>query len=367
MPDIPSKELNYIISTHIRESNHFPAQQLNWQEFERIVVGNRIVSYALSKIPSATPDQTVYHRLQTIQRQSLLSSLQTTAEIFTINKLATEHQIPVYFYKGQVWSQWIYDDLKMRSPGDIDLFVPKKDLFRFIQALIEQENYTIHPYHRHFLDASDSIKGAFLQSDYHIPLEKKDSEGKTTAIVEVHWEIAYPRLCFDFKPESFGPYQTVFNFSGHRIPMLVNEYQFLMLLVNHGGKENWKQLRYVIDLKAYMDKFGVATNWKMVDQLAHEKGISKLLYSSLSLLKSLGYDWRPEYPDVNEKVNLQRYFGRWQELPPEPKNMSWRYFLHALRVRDKSHRPDIIKSHLRFLSLLRLHSQKLLWHRQHPG
>jgi hypothetical protein len=360
-----SKELDYILAICIRDLSPSPDKALIWQEFSRLVLGNRIVSYVISKSPEGFPDPSVNRLLQETHRSHTLSSLRLAAEILKINRLASDRKIPIYFYKGQVWSQWIYNDLKMRPPGDIDVFVPSNYLFPLIEALIQTEGYTIHPYHKHLLSGPKESRAAFLKSDYHIPLEKIDESGKTLSVVELHWEIAYPRLCFDFSPNDFPSRGAVLDFAGSQVPVVTNEFQFLLLIVNHGGKENWKQLRYLVDLKAFIDKFGDTLDWDSVQQMAKEKGISKLLSNSLGLLKGAGYPWRSSLPEVREVPQIQKYFNQWKQLPPEPSNMSWRYFWHSITTRDRSRTASIFISHLRFLTDFRLHRQKLKWYKRH--
>ncbi len=360
-----SPELDYLISVCFSGQTAAGCAGLNSNEIARITLGNSILNYAFDKIDLDNITGEVRKKLENTHRGNAFSTLLLAGETIKINSLASGLGIPVHFYKGVVWSQWLFDDIKLRAPGDIDLFVGREHLIPLIEAL-KTNGYTILPFHETLLGSPEPTASDFLESDYHIPLTCADVSGYTKSVVELHWRIAYPRLCFDFGPADFGPYSTRIEFLDHRIPVLSNEYQFLMMIVNHGGKEDWNRLKYVVDLKAYMDRYGLRTDWALVDRIAAEKGIKKLLSRSLGILRELGYGWQPEFPAAGQKVDIENLRNTWLRLTPLTGNASWTYFRHSVAMRDFSHKFKILKAHARFLTSFRLHRQKLKWYREHP-
>ncbi len=360
-----SPELDYLISVCFSDQTDVSCAGLDSGEIARIVTGNRFLNYAFDKIDRDSITAEVREKLENARRGNAFSTLLQAGETLKINSLASDLGIPVHFYKGVVWSQWLFNDVKMRAPGDIDLFVAREHLIPLIEAL-KVNGYSIHPFHETFLGSPEPTVSDFLDSDYHIPLTCTDASGYTRSVVELHWKIAYPRLCFDFGPADFDSYGTCIEFLNHRIPVLSNEYQFLMMIVNHGGKEDWNRLKYVVDLKAYMDRYGLHTDWALVDRIATEKGIKKLLKRSFGILRELGYDWKPEFPAAGQNVGIEDLRNTWYRLSPLPDNASWTYFRHSVAMRDPSHKFKILKAHVRFLTSFRLHRQKLKWYREHP-
>ncbi len=361
-----SRELDYIISTCFSSGAAVSAEGLDSNEMERIILGNRILNYAFDKIDKDILTIEARKKLENTYQGNTFSTLLQAGETIKINSLASDLGIPVHFYKGVVWSHWLFDDIKMRAPGDIDLFVAREHLTPLMEAL-KGNDYSILPFHKALLSSREPIVSDFLDSDYHIPLKSTDVSGYKKSVVELHWSIAYPRLCFDFGPADFSPYTVQMEFLNHQIPVLSNEYQFLMMIVNHGGKEDWNRLKYVADLKAYMDRYGPQTDWALVDRIAGEKGIRKLLSRSLGILRELGYDWKPEFPAAGQNVNTGDLRDTWYRLPPLPDNASWTYFRQSVTTRDFSYKFKILKEHIRFLTSFRLHRQKLKWYREHPA
>ena len=361
-----SPELDYLISVCFSRQTAAGSAGLNSGEIARIVLGNRFLNYAFDKIDPDVITAEVREKLESTLRSNTFSTLMQAGETLKVNNLASGLDIPLHFYKGVVWSQWLFDDVKMRAPGDIDLFVSKEHLIPLLDAL-KANGYTTSPFHEALLSSPEPTASDFLDSDYHIPLTGTDESGYTKSIVEVHWRIAYPRLCFDFGPADSGRYGAHMEFLNHHVPVFSNEYQFLMMIVNHGGKEDWNRLRYVIDLKAYMDRYGLLTDWDLVDRIAKEKGIRKLLSRGLGILRELGYDWKPEFPAAGQNVGIEDLRNTWYRLSPLPDNASWTYFRHSVAMRDSSYKFKILKAHVRFLTSFRLHRQKLKWYREHPG
>ena len=360
-----SPELDYIISACFSgQTTEKSNQDLDSEEIARILVGNRILNYAFGRIKPDSLNDQVKEKLENMCRTNTFSTLLQASETLKIYRLASDLGIPVHFYKGVAWSQWLFNDVNMRAPGDIDLFVAREHLILLIEAL-KKNGYAIHPFHDTLLHASEPTSSDFLNSDYHIPLSGKDKSGFTNSVVELHWKIAYPRLCFDFGPADFDKYGVQMEFLHHQIPVFSTEYQFLMMIVNHGGKEDWNRLKYVIDLKAYMDRYGLHTDWALVDRIATAKGVKKLVVRGLGILQELGYEWKPEFPEASQNVGIENLRNTWFRLQPLPGNTSWLYFKHSVTKRDASHRFKILKAHLRFISHFRLHSQKLKWYKEH--
>lgn len=358
-----SPELDYVISVCFPGRAALDDIALNSEEIARIITGNRILNYTFERLNRGNIASDVRIKLENDYRSSTFSTLQQAGETIKINDLAKNTGIPVHFYKGVVWSQWLFDDVKTREPGDIDLFVAREHLLPFIETL-KANSYKVLPFHEMLLNSPEPVASDFFDSDYHIPLTCKDASGFTKSVVELHWRIAYPRLCFDFHPGDFGPYSAYADFLNHRIPVLSNEYQFLMMIVNHGGKEDWNRLKYVIDLKAYIDRHGMDTDWALVSRIAGQKGIKNLVGRGFGILRELGYDGVPAFPAAARNVNIGNLLHTWHRLAPLPGNASWTYFRHSVTTRDFSHKFRILKAHLGFLTNFRLHGQKLKWYRQ---
>lgn len=291
-------------------------------------------------------------------------NLLSSRELSGLFNMLKENGVVCYAYKGSVWADWLYGDVGKREFGDIDLLIDRNSFQPALQLLADA-GYHPDPY-RKFLLASRSRTEAFFRTDYHIPLENTTSA--TSSMVEAHWEVAYPRLHFQFPSHEWKRFHKEYPIQNMRIDAFSNEYQFLLLLVHHGGKEQWSRLKYIADFAAFMIRWGHAIDWNLVAYLAREKGIYTLLARSLGLLKSLGLPWRNEWQIQPDAVDVTSFIKTWTEMPPAASNSSWPYFVHGMSVHDGlKHKSKVLFKHLKYLSEAGLLMDKARWYRQNPN
>ncbi len=357
-----SPELDYILATCLRSNPERFDSKLDWNEIFRLVEGNRITTHFLKDLPASVRKLKPVQKLETIHQRNAYASMWLVGEVIQVTQLANQLKIPVYFYKGPVWSQWLYNDYSFRSSGDLDLLVSEKHLFNLIDALL-MNGYAVYSFHKALLESPDSVRKSFIANDYHIPLQKTDKDGKILSTLEVHWKIAYPRLCYHIHPDDFLKFSSSMAFSGVNLLTSIHELQLLMLLINHGGKEGWNRLRYLFDLKAYMDRYGHSTDWDLVYKLAHEKSVKALVNKGLGILRGAGYKWSQDFPPVRAN-NIDRLRTVWIQLEPQNENGSWHYFRNAWQSHDLRGKSELIVEHLKYFSQFGLHRYKLRWYRQ---
>lgn len=291
-----------------------------------------------------------------------LSNLINTRETIRVVKILEENQIPVYAYKGCVWAEWLYGQQGRREFGDIDLLVAAEHLSTALK-LTSAAGYTPDSYRSHLLNGPSSVKNAFIRTDYHIPMERQVAESTLKFMLEVHWRVAYPRLNFHFPATEWFSNEAYYKIQDESVRSFSNEYQFLLLLMHHGGKERWSKLKYVADLAAYLSKYGHETNWPKVNQMAGRKGMIKLVHYSLGVLRGLGLEWKSEWPDVTPITLPTSVLSKWENMPKTPQNSTWAYFRHALAIRDSfSDRWEIGKLHLSYASEMNLLYHKARWY-----
>lgn len=291
-----------------------------------------------------------------------VSNLINTQETIRITRILEENQIAVYSYKGCTWAEWLYGNLGRREFGDIDILV-EADKCQAALELVSKAGYSPDPYRLYLLNRNLSVKKAFLRTDYHIPMQRKVLKSTLEFTLEIHWKVAYPRLDFHFPSDewsAFGAFQKIQN---NHLRSFSNEYQFLLLLMHHGGKERWSKLKYLTELKAYLDRYGSVTDWQSVTEMARSKGMLKLFRHSLGLLKSLGLKWEKDWPDVPAVPIQSKLLREWETMPQNPTNSTWAYFQQTLSMRDSfSEKLKIGTSHLRYFTEINLLYHKIKWY-----
>jgi hypothetical protein len=291
-----------------------------------------------------------------------LTNLLSLKELSGLFNLLKENGVICYAYKGSVWADWLYDNVGKREFGDIDLLIDRKFFDRALDLLAER-GYHPDPY-RQFLLNSPGRSNAFFRTDYHIPLE---NASPMTSMVEAHWEVAYPRLYFQFPSSEWSDFQQDYQLNNSQFNTFTNEYQFLLLIVHHGGKEQWSRVKYIADFAAFMIRWGDNTDWKLVKKLAKQKGIYTLLEQSLSLLRELGLPWKEAWPVCREVVDINPFVTIWSKMPVAASNSSWPYFVHGMSIHDGLvHKSKVLLRHLSYLTEAGLLLDKAKWYRQNP-
>ena len=281
----------------------------------------------------------------------------STHELIKVNDLLVKRGIKCYAYKGSLWADWLYGDISQREFGDIDLLIPRDVFPKAINLLSSEAGFHAEDYQA-YLMGNPVTRESFFETDYHIPMTKERGESAST-ILEAHWAIAYPRLLFHFPSSEWERYSETYIIQNKQLTSFTREYQFLILLVHHGGKEQWKKLKYIGDLSAYMRRLGHETDWDLVIRLAKDKGIYSLVKYSLGLLKALGMPWQPSWPQDIIEIDAGPFKTEWNEMPRQASNSTWPYFKHGLSMRDGIlQKWRLIASHLQYFSEF-----KLLWHK----
>nr|WP_281380714.1 nucleotidyltransferase family protein [Rhabdobacter roseus] len=315
-----------------------------------------------SSLRAESTPASVYTHLQTECQEIAVANLLQTRELLRLVQRLASHQVPSYAYKGSLWASWLYGNQSLREQGDIDLLVPRPYLDQAL-ALLTQDGYLPDAYRQYLLERKPGVKAAFLRTDYHIPLVWQRAAAPES-VLEVHWRVAYPRLCFEFPEQEWEAMAEDYPLQKGTVTSFRKEYQLLLIITHHGGKEQWLRLKYLADLAAYLRRYGAQTDWAWVGTWARRKGMYSLLQGSLALLKSLGMEWNAAWPETEAKPLSAAQLQSWESMAALPENSTWPYLRHALQTRDGAHRLKVLLAHARYASEWYLLYHKALWYRQ---
>ena len=356
-----SPELSLLISTCI-------GQPINEKEVSK-VDGDRLLALARwhnirPQLFSAVQGESL-HWISELRQECLditISNLINTQETIRVAKILEANSIPVFAYKGCVWAEWLYGQISKREFGDIDLLVGL-DKFQYALQLVSEAGFSPDSYRNYLLSGSPSLRAAFLRTDYHVPMQRKISGSSLEFTLEMHWKVAYPRLGFQFPSSEWSTFQSFHQVQNEALRSFSNEYQLLLLLMHHGGKERWSKLKYITDLAAFLSRHGSVTDWQSVTEMARRRGMLRLFRHGLGLLRGLGKEWKEDWPDVPEVPIKLSILKDWENMPVDPKNSTWSYFQHALAMRDTfSEKWEIGTFHLRYAFEINLIYHKFLWY-----
>jgi hypothetical protein len=275
-----------------------------------------------------------------------------------------DNQVRVFPMKGALWAWMLYDKPVMREFGDIDYFVGKEDVSKSLDIL-RGEGFAADSYRLYLLTQKD-VADDYLDTDYQLPLTPLREH--TLQSLEIQWNCTYPRYCYNFTWNELAGNLVGFNMMGKSVLVPDMEIQLIMMVIHHGGVEQWDKLKYMADLVRLLDKSADSMDWEYINRLTKAKGFNKLLLESLGVAGYLsGRDYL-RYADMPGNYPsdgfLKDMLTHWENERPSLKTKTWRIFLYNIKYRDKwSDKLSIVAAHLDYLTHWKLLRHKFSWYR----
>lgn len=279
-----------------------------------------------------------------------------------------EHQVRVFPMKGALWAWMLYDKPVLREFGDIDYFVGKEDVSKSLDILLG-EGFAADNYRLYLLKQKE-IADDYLDTDYQLPLTPLREHALQS--LEIQWNCIYPRYCYNFTWDELAGNLIEFNMTGKPVLVPGMEIQLIMMVIHHGGVEQWDKLKYMADLVRLLDKSADTMDWEYINGVTKAKGFNKLLLESLGAAGHLsGRDYL-RYAGVSGSYPsegfLKDMLNHWENERPSLQTKTWRIFLYNIKYRDKwSDKLSIVAAHLGYLTHWKLLLHKISWYRNRPS
>lgn len=356
-----SPELSILISASLAGEFTQPAADINWEKLYGLAEWHRIrplLSKGLNDHSIAVPEDWLTRMKGFRRDQTMYSLLLFEKTIKIYNHLALDG-VSVFPMKGTIWASLYYGDPGMREFGDIDFFLKKEQLSAAVKAM-EKLNFVPDSY-RTFLLTSERSKKAYRDTDYQLPLTPvQDPDGE---LVELQWNVSYPRFAYSFSYDEIMRDSVEHQLMGYPIRLPRPEHQLILMIIHHGGIEQWDKLKYIADLLFFLKKHSENLDWIYIERLARKKGIFTLLSTGLSLANTINSS--TYIPEVfGRKLNsLDEIYEHWEKGREAPLTKSIQILKYNLKFRDRpSDRLKIMAGHLSYLSNFRLLWSKVRWY-----
>lgn len=228
------------------------------------LVCNTLISFEKSKVPE--------YVIKSLRQHCLINALKVTSqnnEIIRIVKELNEHGINPIILKGSLLSAKINEDIIHRPSNDIDILVDPLE-FDSTEKILEQMGYI-----RYSPDFQLTPRQQKTYLEIHHHFEYYHPQRATS--VELHWKIR----SFNVKkvPTAYHIGKQKINVSGYQIPVMDNE-NWLLFLMIHGYKHFWTRLRWLYDIKEFMN---TPIDWNKVIGLADLYESKVILHQTLIL------------------------------------------------------------------------------------
>ncbi|MBW2991598.1 nucleotidyltransferase family protein [Candidatus Woesearchaeota archaeon] len=293
---IPEKEL-LILTCDLnpseevkREARDIISSKINIQKFFESAVKHKTLPLVLEKFGDIFPGYEKEIKIVKISHKIKMDKI--LKELNLISKLFDEHKIPLIVLKGFPLAQALYGDYYLRTIGDIDLLIKKKDLEK-AESLLFKEGYEFYNNWGH-------TREWYMEN--HMHYEYVNKEKKTG--VEIHWNLRMrdglkdneiPEELFWNNLQKIKIKEHEFNSIGPEFMLLQNCFHFMA--------HNYAlPLRYLYDAHLNVEKYDL--NWKFIIELAKKYNGATYLYHMLYNIKRI---FKTNVP--NEVIKELRSYG----------------------------------------------------------
>jgi len=249
---------------------------LDWAYVTRMAIRHGVMPLLYWNLNKVCPDSMPANTFQQLRSnffQISVRNLSMAGELLKVLQHLKEHGITGIPFKGPTLAMLAYGHLSLRQFGDLDIFVPKRDLPRAAEVLLSQG-----------YQARDQLN----QEQHREPLEEKyhtfvREDGLVG--VDLQWMIADDHFSFQLDHGDWQAQLIPVSLAGSTVLSFPPEVMLLILCV-HGSKHRWTRLQWVCDV-AELLRAHPAMDMEQVTGLASQLGGQRMLALGILLAHDL--------------------------------------------------------------------------------
>jgi hypothetical protein len=265
---------------------------------------HRII-FHLSKIYLLS-DPAMKHKLHMRVRKESARQLMMRQQLSAVLDVFTKYQISCAVLKGILLNEQLYDGQCMRMSRDLDLLVPKNQLDRAHEKLLEL-GYVL-------------CSGMTPKELTRLRFQPKDlvyRHPRQAVEIELHWTTAIvPKWGFELD-SAYDHFESFPLFGNRVVRGLSKESNFVYLLI-HATTFHWMRMQLIVDLVVFCKKEQL--NWERIISMVKKMDAMRCLYEAIIILKYF------EVPTPNIAV---KWRDRWAVA------LHLRYVVHLWKDVDK--------------------------------
>lgn len=374
MPDLKvSPELAMLIEAALGGKSkppfHLYKRKIIWPKFTRLANWHQVRPLLLDHLQSQGEQTDIPAKHLAALKDFAMGQAVTNMAFLGISvslyKQLIADDVNAFLMKGALWAWLLYEKPTQREFGDIDFFIAQNDINKSLTTLAR--NGFAPDTYRKYLFEQEALRYAYLDTDYQLPLEPVADH--TLQSLEIQWRPSYPRYCYDLSWEELSQNMISVSMAGSTIQIPRMENQLLMMIIHHGGVEQWDRLKYMADFVRLLRRHSDTMDWAYIQNVSRQKGFNRLLSESLGMVRLLTGEAFAS-ADLGNASTFpsdqfrNAIFQHWENERPVLKSKSWRIFLYNMRHRDNlAVKISILMAHLRYLTNLRLLWHKALWYK----
>lgn len=274
----PEAELILAIAKEVVYGKGEPALSLikkgniNWQSFKDMLSyhGLAVFAYASLKNNFSLLPPDLVKSLEATYNYYLMHTAYLEQKFLDLAAVFEEKNITLVPIKGMALLEDLYADYPLRPSTDIDVLVAKNDLEKAVEILEEQG----------FTKELGGLKESYWrQKQYHLIFSKKEP-GSFNLIIELHWDLDYPRQKYSLLPEMWSRLRSL-TVHDRTIKTLSVEDTFFSLALHLRHFGNILCLRDACDIARLLNKYARSFDWEYVLGQSKKSAVCSTVYFAL--------------------------------------------------------------------------------------
>ncbi len=250
---------------------------LDWDHLVKTAANHRLLPLLYTQLKAHCPEnvpQPVLEELKTDFLDNSRCSLYLVRELLSTLSRFQSHGLKALTFKGPVLGAMVYGDLGLRSAGDLDILIERRDFVR-AKDILQSAGYQMEP------QLSQSQQTAHLSFHCEIQFFQEHQ----VSVIDLHWELTPQNFPTNLDPLGVFSRSKKISLGGKDVATFGNE-DLLLYLCMHGAKHYWSRLEWIASIAELM-RGEEELDWKLILQLARKAKAEVMLRLGLILARDL--------------------------------------------------------------------------------
>jgi hypothetical protein len=255
-------------------------EQLDWQLFQRLVTRQRVAPLVCNSLKSMGYPSVPLPLQGVLQQKANIDTLKALAQAAELARLVQCFEgagIRILPLKGPVLALQVYETLKLRHAGDLDLLVNPADLWD-ADNILKDRGYvrTIPDY-----PLSPGQAAAYMK----IRKDFSYTHPKSGIHVELHWRLCQNEYLLPLTLDQLWAEREFVKFGDNSVAAMPRQ-ELLLYLCAHGAHTGWFRLKWLCDIAELTGKDSGVDMAQLIAR-ARDLGVIRMLVQGLLLTNQM--------------------------------------------------------------------------------
>jgi Uncharacterised nucleotidyltransferase len=267
------KSLQYCVhATGAEAVRALATNGVDWNVLANLARHHGVTPPLFRALESVCPDLVPAPQLQKLAHYFKVTAnrnLVLTGELLRLVRLLRNNQISAVPFKGPVLSMLLFGDSSFREFSDLDILVRVSDVVRARDVLIAN-GYSA----KHLMEQFE----LYTRFGHELDMVREDRQ----VALDLQWRFASNWIAFPIDFDDFWNRLETHRIGGEEVlqPALDD---MLLVLCGHGYRHFWEQLKWIVDIAAFMQVFSGNIPWAATLERATRLGGRRLILLGLHL------------------------------------------------------------------------------------